>query len=151
VVFACDVLLACAFHVPADFLSAAVSALAGCCYMRSVFLCVCSYISNPKQCDKEMPGTHCSWQSIFVANGALCPMLGICCQIRTKSVINAHGICGLARIIVEIYCPAHTEQHIHPNRTPSLCGCCARESRMFCNMCTVGPVTIQAPPQIPAS
>jgi hypothetical protein len=31
VVFACDVLLACACHVYVDFLSAAVNALAGCC------------------------------------------------------------------------------------------------------------------------
>jgi hypothetical protein len=40
VVFACDVLLVCTCHVHVDVLSAAVNALAGCCLMRSVFLCV---------------------------------------------------------------------------------------------------------------
>jgi hypothetical protein len=45
---ACDVLLACAFHVLVEWLSAAVQnmdTLAGCCPLRSGFLCVCKYIT----------------------------------------------------------------------------------------------------------
>jgi hypothetical protein len=43
VVFACDVLIACACRVHVEFLSAAVNALAGCCCMHSVFLYVWKY------------------------------------------------------------------------------------------------------------